>query len=88
MNADPVFKRLLADIKLYEEIRAEKDVPLDFDKRWAEYEREKAIQKEQDKIYKAERLSNSSKKNKNDEPDPYLDESVNIMLDMIKLMDK
>ena len=88
VNADPVFKRLLADIKLYEEIRAEKDVPLDFDKRWAEYEREKAIQKEQDKIYKSERLSNSSKKNKNDEPDPYLDESVNIMLDMIRMMDK
>jgi len=88
VNSDPVFKRLLADIKLYEEIRAEKDVPLDFDKRWAEYEREKAIQKEQDKIYKSERLSNSSRKNKNDEPDPYLDESVNIMLDMIRMMDK
>ena len=88
VSSDPVFKRLLADIKLYEEIRAEKDVSLDFDKRWAEYEREKAIQKDQDKIYKSERLSSSSRKNKNDEPDPYLDESVNIMLDMIKLMDK
>ena len=75
-------------IKIQLESGAEKDVPLDFDKRWAEYEREKAIQKEQDKIYKAERLSNSSKKNKNDEPDPYLDESVNIMLDMIRMMDK
>lgn len=88
---DPLFKRLIADIALYEEIRKNKDVALDFDKRWAEYEREKAIQKEQDKIYKSERLggSSSSKKNKkDDEPDAYLDESVNIMLDMIQAFDK
>ena len=90
VNADPLFKRLAADIALYEEIRKNKDVPLDFDKRWAEYEREKAIQKEQDKIYKTERQgSSSSKKNKkDDEPDPYLNESVNIMLDMIQAFDK
>ena len=88
---DPLFKRLLADIALYEDIRNNKDVALDFDKRWAEYEREKAIQKEQDKIYKSERMggSSSSKKNKkDDEPDAYLDESVNIMLDMIQAFDK
>ena len=90
VEADPLFKRLMSDIALYEEQRNNKDVPLDFDKRWAEYEREKAIQKEQDKIYKAERLSSSSsRKNKNDdEPDPYLAESVNIMLDMIQSFDK
>ncbi len=90
VNADPLFKRLAADIALYEEIRKNKDVPLDFDKRWAEYEREKAIQKEQDKIYKTERQgASSSKKNKkDDEPDPYLNESVNIMLDMIQAFDK
>ena len=88
---DPLFRRLLADIALYEDIRNNKDVALDFDKRWAEYEREKAIQKEQDKIYKSERMggSSSSKKNKkDDEPDAYLDESVNIMLDMIQAFDK
>ncbi len=87
---DPLFKRLAADIALYEDIRKNKDVALDFDKRWAEYEREKAIQKEQDKIYKSERMgSSSSKKNKKDnDPDPYLDESVNIMLDMIQDFDK
>ena len=87
---DPLFKRLMADIALYEDIRKNKDVALDFDKRWAEYEREKAIQKEQDRIYKADRLgSSSSKKNKKDnEPDAYLDESVNIMLDMIQAFDK
>ncbi len=87
---DPLFKRLIADIALYEDIRKNKDVALDFDKRWAEYEHEKAIQKEQDKIYKSERLgSSSSKKNrKDDEPDAYLDESVNIMLDMIQAFDK
>ena len=87
---DPLFKRLAADIALYEDIRKNKDVALDFDKRWAEYEREKAIQKEQDKIYKSERMgSSSSKKNRRDnDPDPYLDESVNIMLDMIQNFDK
>lgn len=86
---DPLFKALMADVKLYEEIRENKDVALDFDKRWAEYEREKAIQKEQDKIYKADRNSTSSKKNRKDDgPDPYLDESVNIMLDMIQACDK
>ncbi len=85
---DPIFKALMADIALYEEIRKNKDVALDFDKRWAEYEREKAIQKEQDKIYKADRNSSSSRKNKKDDgPDPYLDESVNIMLDMIQAFD-
>jgi carboxyl-terminal processing protease len=91
VSGDPVFKRLISDIALYEELRNTKDVPLDFDKRWAEYEREKAIQKEQDRIYKAERLSSSasSKKNKKDEePDPYLNESINIMLDMIQEFDK
>jgi carboxyl-terminal processing protease len=90
VNADPLFKHLMADIALYEEIRKNKDVALDFDKRWEEYEREKAIQKEQDKIYKSERLSSSaSRKNKKDnEPDAYLDESVNIMLDMIQAFDK
>jgi len=88
--ADPLFKRLISDIALYEELRKDKDVPLDFDKRWAEYEREKAIQKEQDKIYKTERMSSSSsKKNKkDDDTDPYLDESVNIMLDMIQAFEK
>ena len=87
---DPLFKRLLADIALYEDIRNNKDVALDFDKRWAEYEREKAIQKEQDNIYRSERMgSSSAKKNKKDnEPDAYLDESVNIMLDMIQAFDK
>ena len=88
---DPLFKRLMADIALYEDIRKNKDVALDFDKRWAEYEHEKEIQKEQDKIYKSERLggSSSSKKNKKDnEPDAYLDESVNIMLDMIRAFEK
>jgi len=86
---DPLFKRLMADIALYEELRKDKDVALDFDKRWAEYEREKAIQKEQDKIYKSDRGSSSSKKKKNDDgPDAYLDESVNIMLDMIQAFDK
>jgi carboxyl-terminal processing protease len=88
---DPLFKRLTADIALYEDIRKNKDVALDFDKRWAEYEHEKEIQKEQDKIYKSERLggSSSSKKNKKDnEPDAYLDESVNIMLDMIQAFEK
>lgn len=86
---DPIFKALMADVALYDEIRKNKDVALDFDKRWAEYEREKAIQKEQDKIYKADRNSSSSRKNKKDDgPDPYLDESVNIMLDMIRAFDK
>ena len=86
---DPIFKRLQADIALYEELQKNKDVALDFDKRWAEYEREKAIQKEQDKIYKSDRSSSSAKKNKKDDgPDPYLDESVNIMLDMIRSFDK
>ncbi|MBP5586291.1 MAG: carboxy terminal-processing peptidase [Lentisphaeria bacterium] len=86
---DPLFKRLLADVALYDELRNNKDVALDFDKRWAEYEREKAIQKEQDTIYKSDRASSSSKKNKkDDDPDPYLDESVNIMLDMIRAFDK
>ena len=90
VSEDPVFKRLVSDIALYEEQRKNKEVPLDFDKRWAEYEREKAIQKEQDKIYKSERLSSSSsKKNKKDEePDPYINESINIMLDMIQEFDK
>ena len=86
---DPLFKALMADVALYEEIRKNKDVALDFDKRWAEYEREKAIQKEQDKIYKADRNGSGSKKNKKDDgPDAYLDESVNIMLDMIQAFDK
>ena len=88
VSADPLFKRLTADIALYEENRKNKEVPLDFDKRWADYEREKAIQKEQDKIYKAERSSSSKKNKKDDDPDPYLDESVDIMLDMIQAFDK
>ena len=88
VEADPQFKRLISDIALYEELRKDKEVPLDFDKRWSEYEREKAIQKEQDKIYK-ERSSSSSKKNKSDDDsDPYLNESVNIMLDMIQATEK
>lgn len=90
VDEDPKFKRLIADIAIYEELRNNKDVSLDFDKRWAEYEREKDIQKEQDKLYKTERQgASSSKKNKKDEEmDPYLEESVNIMLDMIREFDK
>ena len=79
----------MADIALYEELRKDKDVALDFDKRWAEYEHERAIQKEQDRIYKAERSSSSARKNKkDDDSDPYLDESINIMLDMIQSFEK
>jgi carboxyl-terminal processing protease len=84
--SDPAFKRLVNDIKSYENMRKRKLISLNEQKRWAEYMREKEIQDEQKKLMHLDSSANKQEKDSGGHRDLYLDESEKIMTDMIKFM--
>lgn len=88
ISENPIFKALKEDIKLIEEIEKRKEISLYPEKRQQEYRKIVDFQKEQDKLTRSTRSSGSSEKNKDNDgkDDPYLQESLNIMNDMIRLM--
>lgn len=76
------FQALNADIARFKKIQDEKEVSLNLEKRWVNYQEEKKVEEEQLKMFK---LDQDSKKDEKKQKDIYLDESLNVLLDMITL---
>ena len=76
------FQALNADIARFKKIQDEKEVSLNLEKRWVNYQEEKKVEEEQLKMFK---LDQDSKKDEKKQKDIYLDESLNVLLDMISL---
>ncbi len=82
----PLFKKMLKGIELYKTIQDKKEISLNEEKRWNEYKKESKIIEEQMNLLKFEEESESeADKKKNKKHDLYLKESLNIMIDFIKL---
>lgn len=73
------FQRLLSDIGEYQKLKNRKTVSLNFEERKREYLQEKQIREEQEKIFELD-------KNERKQKDIYLEESLQILCDMISLM--
>ena len=84
-NAD--FISLQKDMETYRKIRDKKEVVLDLQKRWKEYQAEKKLQAEQDKLLKLDQDEKDSAKAGKGK-DLYLEESLAIMRDYISWCDK
>ena len=79
------FNLLKKDIERFEKIQAEKNVPLNLEIRWKKYLEEKKIADEQAKLFKLEdRTTQKKDKKKDDQKDLYLDETLNILNDLIE----
>lgn len=76
------FQALNADIARFKKIQDEKEVSLNLEKRWVNYQEEKKVEEEQLKMFK---LDQDSKEKEEKQKDIYLDESLNVLLDMISL---
>ena len=76
------FQILGADIARFKKMQDEKEVSLNLEKRWVSYQEEKKISEEQLKMFK---LDQDSKEKEKKQKDIYLDESLNVLLDMITL---
>ena len=74
------FQALNADIARFKKIQDEKEVSLNLEKRWVNYQEEKKVEEEQLKMFK---LDQDSKEDKKKQKDIYLDESLNVLMDMI-----
>ncbi len=85
LAASKEFQGLMMDIEAYNKIRDRKSVSLNFNVRWQEYLNEKKIQDEQAKLMKLDDESQAEAKGdkKKEEKDLYLDESLNIIADMV-----
>ncbi len=82
----PEFEKIRKDIADFERITARKSISLDLETRWEEYQKEKKLTEEQSALAKLERAGAASEKNAEEKRrDSYLDETVNIMADMIAL---
>ena len=80
--ANKDFQALNADIARFKKIQDEKEVSLNLEKRWVNYQEEKKVEEEQLKMFK---LDQDSKEKEKKQKDIYLDESLNVLLDMITL---
>ena len=80
--ANKDFQALNADIARFKKIQDEKEVSLNLEKRWVNYQEEKKVEEEQLKMFK---LDQDSKEKEKKQKDIYLDESLNVLLDMISL---
>ncbi len=90
MAASADFKTLKLDIDTFNKIRDKKSISLNLEKRWQEYLNEKNLQEEQEKLMRLgdsrSASARTSSREKNSEvKDLYLEESLNIMADLISL---
>ena len=79
--ADVDFQLLQNGLKEYAKIKDRKTVKLNFTARWKEYQQQRKIREEEEALYK----KSSSDKDKNDRKDAYLNETMNILLDLIQI---
>ena len=80
---DVKYKVLKENIDLFNKYKDRTTVSLNEEKRWAEYLKEKKVFDEQEKLLPQEERSDS-KKEKPEETDFLIDESINILYDYIK----
>lgn len=90
MAASADFKTLKLDIDTFNKIRDKKSISLNLEKRWQEYLDEKNLQEEQEKLMRlgdsrSASAGTSSREKKSEVKDLYLEESLNIMADLISL---
>ncbi len=84
---DVKYKQLKENIDLFNKYKDRTTVSLNEEKRWAEYLKEKSVLEEQEKLLPQEEKSDS-KKEKQEETDFLIDESINILYDYIKYSGK
>ena len=78
---DADFQLLQKSLQEYAKIKDRKSIKLNFTARWKEYQQQKKIREEEEALYKTK----SSDKDKKDRKDAYLDETMNILLDLIQI---
>lgn len=81
--SDSAFKLLKNNIEIFRKNKENKSISLNFKTRWEKYLKEKDIYDEQEKLLHLD--ESSAAKKKNDKKDLYLDETINIMKDYIRL---
>ncbi len=79
--ADVDFQMLQNGLKEYAKIKDRKSVKLNFTARWKEYQQQKKMREEEEALYK----TRSSDKDKKERKDAYLNETMNILLDLIQI---
>lgn len=82
--ADVDFQVLQKGLNEYAKIKDRKTVKLNFTARWKEYQQQKKVREEEEALYK----SRSSDKDKKDKKDTYLNETMNILLDLIQISER
>ncbi len=83
------FQLLNANIKIFNEMKRKTAVSLNEEKRWKTYKEEKNIFEQQQALIKMEESDESSPKKKrsaSQQKDIYLDESMNILSDLLKML--
>ena len=81
--SDPGFRMLKYNIEYLRKEKENKTVSLNFRTRWEKYLKEKDIYDEQAKLLHLD--DESKEKKKNNKKDLYLDETINIMMDYIRI---
>ncbi len=74
----PEYQNLLRKIELFRKYKDKKEVSLNEDARWREYQEEKQVQDESERLYQEDSDGKVGKK----QADPELDETVNIAADL------
>ena len=86
VEKDPDFISLGKDMESFRKIRDKKEVVLDLEQRWQEYQAEKKLLEEQEKFLKMDQENDSSKEKKG--KDLYLKETLAILNDYISWFGK
>lgn len=81
---DPDYLLMKKNLAEYAKIKDRKTIKLNFTARWEEYLKQKKVRDEEEKVLKAL----SSKRHNKDQTDTYLNETMNILLDLIQLPDQ
>ncbi len=78
------FRQLRNAIKEYDKIKERKTVTLNLEERWEEYKQQKKLHEEQEQLLNAAGGA-ASRDSKEQKKDIYLDETLNVLLDLIEI---
>ena len=82
------FKRLKKNLAEYEKVKNIKTLSLNLDVRWKEYQEQKKIREEEEKLSRKSTQVEKEDGKKQDKQDLYLDETLNILVDMMQMAEK
>ncbi|MBR2425143.1 MAG: carboxy terminal-processing peptidase [Lentisphaeria bacterium] len=82
--SNPEYQALQKSLAEYAKIKDRKTLKLNFTERWQEYKKQKKIREEEEALFK---LKSSKKENKGNK-DLYLNETMNVLLDLIQLAEQ